>query len=55
MTRNGVTGDAASATAEIGRQILDGAARRLAEIVETLLREAPAAEGGGAIRPPTAQ
>jgi creatinine amidohydrolase len=55
VTRNGVTGDASSATAEIGRQILDGAARRLAEIVETLLREAHAAEGGGAIRPPNAQ
>lgn len=48
VTRNGVTGDASAATAEIGRQILDGSARRLAEIVETLLREADAAEGGGA-------
>jgi creatinine amidohydrolase/Fe(II)-dependent formamide hydrolase-like protein len=55
VTRNGVTGDASSATAEIGRQILDGAARRLAEVVETLLREAHAADGGGAIRPPNAQ
>lgn len=48
VTRNGVTGDASSATAEIGRQILDGSARRLAEIVQVLLREAAAAEGGGA-------
>lgn len=48
VTRNGITGDASSATAEIGRQILDGSARRLAEIVEVLLRETAAAEGGGA-------
>lgn len=39
VTRNGATGDATPATAELGRQILDGAARRLAEIIETLLRE----------------
>ena len=39
VTRNGATGDATSATAEVGQQILDGAARRLAEIVEVLLRE----------------
>jgi creatinine amidohydrolase len=44
VTHNGATGDATSATAEIGRQILDGAARRLAEIIEVLLREADAAE-----------
>jgi creatinine amidohydrolase len=44
VTRNGATGDATPATAELGRQILDGAARRLAEIVEVLLREAGAAE-----------
>ena len=40
VTRNGATGDATAATAAIGRQILDGAARRLAEIIEVLLREA---------------
>jgi creatinine amidohydrolase len=40
VTRNGVTGDASPATAELGQQILDGSARRLAEIVEVLLREA---------------
>ena len=44
VTHNGATGDATSATAEIGRQILDGAARRLAEIIEVLLREADAAD-----------
>ena len=43
VTRNGVTGDASSATAEVGQQILDGSARRLAEIIEVLLREADAA------------
>ena len=40
VTRNGATGDATPATAELGRQILDGAARRLAEIIAVLLREA---------------
>jgi creatinine amidohydrolase len=45
VTRNGVTGDASSATAEVGQQILDGAARRLAEIVEVVLREADEAQG----------
>jgi creatinine amidohydrolase len=40
VTRNGATGDATDATAEIGQRILAGAARRLAEIVEILLREA---------------
>jgi creatinine amidohydrolase len=44
VTHNGATGDATSATADIGHQILDGAARRLAEIIEVLLREADAAE-----------
>ena len=44
VTHNGATGDAASASPEIGRQILDGAARRLAEIIEVMLREAEAAE-----------
>jgi creatinine amidohydrolase len=39
VTRNGATGDATSATAEAGRQILDGAARRLAEIIRVLVRE----------------
>lgn len=40
ITRNGATGDATLATAEIGRQILDGAALRLAQIIDVLLREA---------------
>ena len=40
VTRNGATGDATSATAEAGQQILDGAAQRLAEIIAVLLREA---------------
>jgi creatinine amidohydrolase len=44
VTHNGATGDATSASAEVGRQILDGAARRLAEIIEVVLREADAAE-----------
>jgi creatinine amidohydrolase len=44
VTHNGATGDATSASAEVGRQILDGAARRLAEIIEVMLREADAAE-----------
>ena len=44
VTHNGATGDATSASAEIGQQILDGAARRLAEIIEVVLREAGAAE-----------
>src|SRR3954465_14741653 len=44
VTHNGATGDATSASAEIGRQILDGAARRLADIIEVVLREANAAE-----------
>src|SRR5215212_3669613 len=44
VTHNGATGDATSATPEIGRQILDGAARRLAEIIEVLLREADVME-----------
>jgi creatinine amidohydrolase len=49
VTRNGVTGDASSASAELGQQILDGAARRLAQIIEVVLREAEAAaaEAGG--------
>jgi creatinine amidohydrolase len=44
VTHNGATGDATSASAEVGRQILDGAGRRLAEIIEVVLREADAAE-----------
>src|SRR4051812_38082437 len=44
VTHNGATGDATSATPEIGQQILDGAAQRLAEIIEVMLREADAAE-----------
>jgi creatinine amidohydrolase len=44
VTLNGATGDATSATPEIGQQILDGAAQRLAEIIEVMLREADAAE-----------
>jgi creatinine amidohydrolase/Fe(II)-dependent formamide hydrolase-like protein len=44
VTHNGATGDATSASPEIGRQILDGAARRLADIIEVVLREAHAAE-----------
>ena len=55
VTRNGVTGDASSAAPEIGRQILDGSARRLAEIVQVLLREAEAVEEGDEIRTPTAE
>lgn len=39
VTRNGVTGDASLATAELGQQILDGAARRLAKIIDVMLRE----------------
>src|SRR5215218_9718132 len=44
VTHNGATGDATSATPEVGRQILDGAAQRLAEIIEVMLREADTAE-----------
>ena len=43
-TRNGVTGDARSATPEMGREILAAASTRLAEIIAVLLREAKAAE-----------
>ncbi|MGH2618873.1 MAG: creatininase family protein [Thermomicrobiales bacterium] len=39
VTRNGATGDATSATAAVGQQILDGAAQRLAEVIAVLLRE----------------
>jgi creatinine amidohydrolase len=39
VTRNGATGDSGPATAEIGRRIIDGAGRRLAEIAETLIAE----------------
>ncbi|MEZ4562209.1 MAG: creatininase family protein [Thermomicrobiales bacterium] len=42
-TRNGVTGDARSATPDIGREILAAASVRLAEIMAVLLREAKAA------------
>ncbi len=45
LTRNGVTADATPATLELGQQILDGAAQRLAEIIAVLLREAGAAKG----------
>jgi creatinine amidohydrolase len=48
VTHNGATGDATSASAEVGQQILDGASRRLAEIIEVMLREADAAEKTGA-------
>jgi creatinine amidohydrolase len=48
VTYNGATGDATSASAEIGQQILDGAAQRLAEIIEVMLREANTAEKTGA-------
>jgi creatinine amidohydrolase len=44
VTHSGTTGDARPATAEIGQQILGGSARRLAEIIQVLLREAGAAE-----------
>ncbi len=40
VTRSGATADATAATADLGRQMLDGAVRRLADIVEVLLREA---------------
>ena len=46
VTRNGATGDASSATALAGQQILDGAAQRLAEIIAVLLREADELERG---------
>lgn len=39
VTRNGVTGDASPATPELGQRILEGAGRRLAEIIAVLLRE----------------
>jgi creatinine amidohydrolase len=42
-TRNGLTGDARSATPEIGREILAAASTRLVEIIAVLLREARAA------------
>src|SRR5215213_7069999 len=44
VTHNGATGDATSATPEVGQQILDGAGRRLADIIAVLLHEADAAE-----------
>jgi creatinine amidohydrolase len=47
VTRNGVTGDATLATAELGQQILDGAARRLTEIIEVLLSEDASSGGEG--------
>lgn len=43
-TRNGVTGDARSATPEIGQEILAAASTRLAEIIAVLLREAQTTE-----------
>ena len=45
VTRNGATGDATPATAELGQQILDGAAERLAQIITVILREAPVESG----------
>ncbi len=52
VTRNGVTGDATLATPELGQRIVDGAARRLADIIEVLLGEdgATASEPAGADR-----
>src|SRR4051812_10543000 len=44
VTVNGATGDATMATAEVGQAILDGAAQRLAEIIDVLIREARAVE-----------
>ncbi|HEX5964082.1 MAG TPA: hypothetical protein VFY42_10175, partial [Gemmatimonadales bacterium] len=44
VTHNGATGDATAASAEVGQQIVYGAARRLAEIIEVMLREAEVAE-----------
>jgi creatinine amidohydrolase len=44
VTHTGTTGDATTATVELGQQILDGAARRLAEIIAVLLREAADAD-----------
>ncbi|MFT4039370.1 MAG: creatininase family protein [Thermomicrobiales bacterium] len=41
-TRNGVTGDARSATPEIGLEILGAAGARLADIIETIVRETAA-------------
>lgn len=38
-TGNGVAGDPRAASAEAGRRILDGAAARLAEVIEAILRE----------------
>lgn len=53
VTRNGVTGDATLATPELGRQILDGAARRLMEIIEVLMREDNNSGGEGQFAIPT--
>ena len=47
-TRNGVTGDARTATPELGQEILAAAGARLAEIIEVLLRESRAAEASAA-------
>jgi creatinine amidohydrolase len=49
VTRNGATGDATPATAELGQRILDGAAHRLAELIDVLLREAGEADGAQAL------
>lgn len=46
VTRNGATGDATLASPEVGREILAGAADRLAEIVETLIEESNIQVGG---------
>lgn len=45
VTINGATGDARMATAEVGQAILDGAAQRLAGIIDVLIREAKAVAG----------
>lgn len=46
VTRNGATGDSRPATAEIGRRIIDGAGRRLAEIAEALIAGDGASSSG---------
>lgn len=46
VTRNGATGDATGATPELGRAILNGAAARLAEIIEVMIRESGAGQDG---------
>jgi creatinine amidohydrolase len=41
LTRNGATGDTRAATAEIGNQILDGAAMKLEEALEAFIAATP--------------